>query len=142
MFHFKSLAMNNHFRIIYAKGIRLTLKDKTFKEAMELVWRSSFANGAEPLKMVFTSTGKMLYMDKNAFEAFLNGTITMQDLIQLTEIDELYRNRVEVVSNEQVRVDPGSLWKLKQKTLTLIDDDQHITHTLNLEVFEIAEPNL
>ena len=134
--------MNNHFRIIYAKGIRLSLKDKTFKEAMELVFRSSFANGAQPLKMVFTSTGKMLYMDKNAFEAYLNGTITMKDLIGLTEIDELYRNRKEVVSNENQTVDPGSLWKLKQKTLTLVDDDHHITHTLDLEIFEIAEPNL
>lgn len=133
--------MNNHFRIIYAKGIRLTLKDKTFKEAMQLVWQSSFSNGAEPLKMVFTSTGKMLYMDKNAFNAYLSGVLTMQDLIELTEIDELYRNRIDVVSNEKAPVEAGSLWKLKQKTLTLIDDDSHVTHTLNLEVFEIAEPN-
>lgn len=142
MFHFKSLAMNNHFRIIYAKGIRLSLKDKTFKEAMELVWRSSFANEAQPLKMVFTSTGKMLYMDKNAFEAFLDGRITMQDLINLTEIEELYRNRVEVVSNENITVDPGCLWKLNNKILTLVDDDQYVTHQLDLNIFEIAEPSL
>lgn len=134
--------MNNHFRIIYAKGIRLSLKDKTFKEAMELVWRSSFANEAQPLKMVFTSTGKMLYMDKNAFEAFLDGRITMQDLINLTEIEELYRNRVEVVSNENITVDPGCLWKLNNKILTLVDDDQYVTHQLDLNIFEIAEPSL
>lgn len=134
--------MNNHFRIIYAKGIRLSMKDKTFKEAMQLVWKSSIAEGAEPLKMVFTSTGKMLYMDKSAFHAYLSGSLTMQDLIQLTEVDELYRNKVEVTSNEKVIVDAGSLWKLKQKTLILVDDDQNITHTLDYNVFEIAEPYL
>lgn len=134
--------MDNNFKIIYPKGIRLCLKDKTFKEAMHIVWNSEFSNGVEPLKMVCTSTGKMLYMDKNAFQAYLSGSITMQDLVQLTEIDELYQNRIDVVSNEQITVDAGSLWKLNQKVLTLIDDDQNVTHSLNLDIFEIAEPIL
>lgn len=131
-----------HYRIIYPKGIRLTLKDKTFTQAMEMVWKSDIANHTEPLKMIFTSTGKMLYMDKNAHMAFLNGQITMQELIELTEIDELYRNREEVLSNEKVRVEPGSLWKCRKQTLILIDDDRQVTHKLNLDIFEIAEPNL
>ena len=131
-----------HYRIIYPKGIRLTLKDRTFKEAMEMVWLSDIANHTEPLKMVFTTTGKMLYMDKNAHMAFLRGDITMQELLDLTEIDELYRNRIEVVSNERITVDPGSLWKLRKQTLVLIDDDREVTHKLNLDIFEIAEPNL
>lgn len=131
-----------NYRIIYPKGIRLTLKDKTFTEAMEMVWMSDIANHTEPLKMVFTSTGKMLYMDKNAHKAFLRGDITMKELIELTEIDELYRNRVDVVSNERITVDAGSLWKLRKQTLTLVDDDRQVTQKLNLDIFEIAEPNL
>ncbi len=131
-----------NYRIIYPKGIRLTLKDKTFKEAMEMVWGSDIAQNSEPLKMIFTSTGKMLYMDKNAHQAFLRGEITMPELIELTEIDELYQNRVEVISNEREIVDPGSLWKLRAETLTLIDADRNITHRLNCDIFEIVEPIL
>lgn len=130
------------FRIIYPHGIRLTLKDKTFKEALEMVWMSDIANNTEPLKMVFTSTGKILYMDKNAHMAFLRGEITMPELIEQTEIDELYRNRIDVISNEKETVEAGSLWKCRQQTLILIDDDRNITHKLNLDIFEIAEPIL
>lgn len=130
------------FRIIYPHGIRLTLKDKTFKEALEMVWMSDIANNAEPLKMVFTGTGKILYMDKNAHQAFLRGDITMPELVEQTEIDELYRNRIDVVSNEQETVEAGSLWKCRKQTLILIDDDRNVTHKLNMDIFEIAEPNL
>ncbi|HLV52165.1 MAG TPA: hypothetical protein VKY44_09450 [Flavobacterium sp.] len=131
-----------NFRIIYPKGLRLSLKDKTFKEAMELVWLSDIATNSEPLKMIFTNTGKMLYMDKNAHHAYLRGELTMPELIELTEIDELYRNKTDVISNERIRVEAGSLWKLRQQTLMLIDDDRQLTHKLNLDIFEISEPNM
>lgn len=131
-----------HFRIIYPKGLRLTLKDKTFKEAMEMVWLSDIANHKEPLKMVFTSTGKMLYMDKNAHHAFLRGDLTMPELIELTEIDELYRNKTDVISNEKITVEAGSLWKLRTQTLILVDDEQYVTHKLNVDIFEIAEDDI
>ena len=128
-----------NFRIIYPKGLRLTIKNKTFKEAMEMVWLSDIANHKEPLKMVFTSTGKMLYMDKNAHQAFLRGSITMVELIELTEIDELYQNKTDVISNEKITIEAGALWKLHSKTLILIDDDRSVTHELNFEVFELVE---
>jgi len=131
-----------NYRIIYPKGLRLSLKDKTFKEAMEMVWLSDVANHKEPLKMIFTSTGKMLYMDKNAFHAYLRGELTMPELIELTEIDELYSNKVDAISNERIRIDAGSLWKLRQQTLIVIDDDLQATHKLNLDIFEIAEPDI
>lgn len=131
-----------NYRIIYPRGIRLTLKDKTFKEAMEMVWMSDIANNTEPLKMVFTGTGKILYMDKNAHLAFLRGEIAMPELIEQTETDELYRNRIDVISNEKETVEAGGLWKCRQQTLILIDDDRNVTHKLNLDIFEIAEPNL
>lgn len=130
-----------NYRIIYAEGIRLTLANKTFKEAMEIVWLSDIANNTQPLKMIFTSTGKMLYMDKNAHRAFLRGDITMQELIELTEVDDLYRNRIDVISNEQITVEAGSLWKCRKQTLILIDDDRQVTHKLNLDIFEQVEPN-
>lgn len=130
------------FKVIYPKGIRLIISNKTFREAMEMVWLSNIANHLEPLKMILSDTGKMLYMDKNLHRSFLCGDITQKELIELTEIDELYRNRIEIISNEQITVDAGSLWKCKDQTLILIDDDQNVTYNLNFDTFEQAEPNL
>ena len=41
----------------------------------------------------------------------------------------MYRNVKDVVSIEGVQVDAGSLWILSE-VLTLIDDDQYVTHDL------------
>lgn len=120
-------------KIFYAKGIRLSMKDKTFNEAMNLIWGEPPFCEHEPLKMVFTSTGKILFMDKNAFHAYLSGNITQQELIELTECDELYRNTDEVLG-----WDKGHLWKASKNVLTLVSDDDYIETKLDLTLFEIA----
>ena len=76
-------------KIFYAKGIRVSMKTKTFKEVVECLFGDSPFSKYEPLKMVFTSTGKVLFMDKNAFHQYLSGNITQQELVELTECDEL-----------------------------------------------------
>lgn len=126
-------------KIFYAKGIRVSIKNKTFQEAMILVWKSPAFSDYEPLKIVFTSTGKTLYADKAAFTSFLNGNITMQELIELTQCDELYRNTKDLMTDEGFTVDQGSLWKANDKELTLIDDENHVTAKMNKLLFEIAE---
>lgn len=131
----------NSFRVYYAKGIRLTLQHNTFSEAMKMIFIDKIASNAQPLKMVFTSTGKMLYMDENAFHAYLRGDITQAELIELTEIDELYKNKIDVYCDNQT-VEAGHLWKLNKQTLTLIDEDRHLTHSLDLSIFEIVEPTI
>lgn len=125
--------------VFYAKGIRLSLKDKTFQEAMQMVWQCEPFKNYDPLKMVFTSTGKMLFMDKQAFHAFLNGYISQQELIELTECDELYRNKKDFKGEGSFSIDAGHLWKSRRKELTLIDDDNIITAKMDLTLFEIAE---
>ena len=133
------MGMNNvSVKIFYAKGLKLSLSQKTFTEAMELVWKSPAFHNHSPLKMIFTSTGKMLFMDQQAFHSFLNNEITMPELVELTECDELYRNFKDVKVSKNFTVDAGHLWKLKKETLYLVDDDNFVTSELNLNVFEIA----
>lgn len=126
-------------KIFYAKGIRVSMKNKSFQEAMILIWKSPAFSDYEPLKIVFESTGKILYADKAAFTSFLNGNITMQELIELTQCDELYRNTNDITTDDGFTVDQGSLWKANDKEITLIDDEYHVTAKLNKLLFEIAE---
>ena len=63
----------------------------------------------------------------------------MQELIELTQCDELYRNTNDITTDDGFTVDKGSLWKATDKELTLIDDDNHVTAKLNKLLFEIAE---
>ena len=121
-------------KVFYAKGIRVHLKNRTFKEAMQLIWNSPAFCEHEPLKMVFTSTGKVLFMDRNAFHAYLSGNLSMQELVELTECDELYRNTQDFKG-----VETGNLWKASLNVLTLISDDEFVETHLDLKVFEVAE---
>ena len=126
-------------KVFYAKGIRLSLKNRTFNEAMIFIWQSPAFKDYEPLKIVFTSTGKTLYADKAYFHSFLENNISMQELIELTQCDELYRNTNDITTDDGFTVDKGSLWKAKGKEVILIDEDNYATAKLNKLLFEIAE---
>lgn len=126
-------------KIVYAKGIRVSIKNRTFKEAMHLIWQSPAFSDYEPLKIVFTSTGKTLYADKQAFLHYINGDFNLEALIQHTQCDELYRNKQDFKADGfDYIAESGSLWKLKDNTLTLVDDDNHVETVLS-SFFEIAE---
>ena len=126
-------------KVFYAKGIRLSLKNRTFNEAMIFIWQSPAFKDYEPLKIVFTSTGKTLYADKAYFHSFLENNISMQELIELTQCDELYRNTNDITTDDGFTVDKGSLWKATDKELTLIDQENYATAKLNKLLFEIAD---
>lgn len=51
-----------------------------------------------------------------------------------------YRNTTDIITDQGVEIDAGSLWKLDEKTfiMTLEDEDQHITVKHTVEVFEFA----
>jgi len=51
----------------------------------------------------------------------------------------MYRNSIDVVSNQGVPVDAGSLWELKGNLLVLVDDDQYVTHELTVEFVEYSQ---
>jgi hypothetical protein len=126
-------------KVYYAKGIRVSLKNKTFKEAMMLIWQSPAFCDFEPFKIVFSSTGKTLYADKAQFISYLEAEITQQQLIENTACDNVFRNTKELVTDDNLIIDEGSLWKSKNNELTLIDDDYHLTAKMNKVLFEIAE---
>lgn len=126
-------------KVHYAKSKSLTSQNRTFKEAMILIWQSEDFKEHDPLKIVFTNTGKTLYADKQAFFHYLNGDFNLEALIQHTQCDELYRNTVDFKSEDSdFVVEKGCLWKSINKKLTLIDDDNHF-ETMLSSMFEIVE---
>jgi|TARA_Y100000589_G_C27083425_1_gene600662 hypothetical protein len=42
----------------------------------------------------------------------------------------MYRNKTDLTSIEGIEVDAGSLWKLENDILVLVDEDQYVTHLL------------
>lgn len=126
-------------KVFYAKGIRVHIKNKTFMEAMILIWKSPAFSDYEPLKIQFDSTGKILYADRQAFLNYINGNVSLEELVQHTQCDELYRNTKEFKVENNLIIDAGSLWKLENKTLTLVDDDNIITTKYEISIFELAE---
>lgn len=41
---------------------------------------------------------------------------------------EYYRNYNDLLSNEDIPVDAGSLWKKQDQLMVLVDEDQYVTH--------------
>lgn len=127
-------------KVFYAKGIRLHIKNKSFEDAMNLIWISPAFSNYEPLKIQFTTTRKTLYADRQAFLHFLNDVYTLEELIEHTQCEELYRNTKDFKAENNLIIDAGSLWKLQNKTLFLVDDDYVITtKPSEISIFEIAE---
>ncbi|MBW4362497.1 hypothetical protein [Flavobacterium taihuense] len=126
-------------KVFYGKGIRLSIKNRSFKEAMNLIWVSPAFSNYEPLKIVFPETGKILYANKQVFINYINGVYTLEELIQLTQCEELFRNKKDFHAPDGTIIDAGSLWKLENKILYLIDDDNYYTTKYEISIFEIAE---
>lgn len=104
-----------------------------------MVWRGSAFEKYEPLKLMFESTKKMLFMDRQLFNSYLDGNIELKELIEGTQCDELYRNISEVfIAQEKKLVETGNLWKLQNKELILVDDDQFIKFKFDSSKFEIV----
>ncbi|MDR6844535.1 hypothetical protein [Flavobacterium granuli] len=129
-----------NIKVFYGKGIRVHIKNKSFEDAMNLIWISPAFSDYEPLKIQFDSTGKTLYADRQAFVHFLKGNTDLETLIEHTQCEELYRNTKDFKAENNLIIDAGSLWKLENKTLILIDDDHVITaKPSEISIFEKIE---
>lgn len=131
-----SSALN--LKIFYGKGISLSIKNKSFREAIEMVYLSREFSQYEPLKLTFVSTGKTLFMDKEYFNSYLVQNITQLELIELTECDDLYRNNEDITIEKQI-IDAGSLWKSKKNQVFLISSDDWVETDLDLKLFKVVE---
>lgn len=123
-------------KIFYGNGISLSIKNKSFRVAMDMVWLSKEFSQYEPLKLTFASTGKSLFMDKNSFMSYLDKNITQEELIELNKCDELYRNNTEI-KIENTIIDPGSLWKSIGNEVFLISSDDWVKTKLSSEFYKI-----
>lgn len=128
-------------KVYYAKDIRVILQGRTFKEAMELIWTAEPFAKYTPLKMVFTATGQVFFLDPLAHSKYAKGEITQEELLRLTGCDDIYRNKVEVRTPDFYTVPKGKIWLSKKKTLHLANHP-NITTPLDLEVFELVEPDV
>lgn len=125
-------------KVYYGEGISLTLKGNSFIKSMLIAWGGVIGETQEPIKIEFLSTGKVLYAHKETFMAFLQKEISMEQLIESTNCDNVYRNVLPIYyqGNE---VEQGYLWIRYQNKMILIDDDDHIDTTWNPEVFEVIQ---
>ena len=123
--------------VVYSSQLTLTTSDKTFTELVKYVMNDKVLKKHEPLKIILEKPKpRILYFDKTAFYGFLKGTITKNELLELCEIEKLYRNTQQLKTDNDIEIDKGSLWKYYNKKLTLIDDDQYITSEFFPDLFE------
>lgn len=114
------------FEFIYANGDKLAVTNKSFTDALKMVLNGTFIKRGTPIKVYFPSTQKTLYFDDDYFRSYIQGNIDQPELIELTECDGLFRNKMEIETTKYPEIEPGSLWKKQGSHLILIDKDDYI----------------
>lgn len=122
-------------KIIYEDNLTVIIKNATFKKWVNHLLNTKITP-KEPISLIFVSTGKQLYFDRSLFEAYSRDEITQEELILQTAVTGIYRNSKEIIGISGIQIDPGALWKLKDKILILIDDDQYVEAILCPNNFE------
>lgn len=111
---------------IYANGEKLTVTNKTFTQSVKMVLNGAFIERGTPIKVYFPSTKKTLYFDDDYFRSFIQGNIDQAELIELTQCDGLFRNKIEIETPKRREVEPGLLWQKQGNHLILVDKDDYI----------------
>lgn len=124
--------------VLYTGGVKLHLKNRSFKGICEFIAEKPGLKDYDPLQLKF-NTGKVLYYDKPAFIQYLNGTLEQPELVELTECEGLYRNTKPLVLEDKTEIDPGQLWKRQHDYLLMVDDDEYISSGYDPNVFELVE---
>jgi hypothetical protein len=122
-------------QFIYTDSSILTITDKSFRAAIKAVLNEEIIK-VQPIKVFFTSTKKILYFDKQHFTSFINGDIDQPEIIELTECNGIYRNKVKLLTNTHEEIDPGTLWKRNGNRLQVISDDDYIPCEFIEDLFE------
>ena len=122
-------------KFAYHDGSVLTITNKSFKEAVATALNKELFKQT-PIKVVFPNTKKILYFDDNLFSSYLQNQIEQPELIQLTQCEGLYRNKVKLLTNTHEDIDPGTLWKRNGNTLQLVSTDDSVTSEFIDDLFE------
>lgn len=121
-------------KVYYGEGISLTLKGNSFIKSMLIAWGGVIGETQEPIKIEFLSTGKVLYAHKETFMAFLQKEISMEQLIESTNCDDVYRNNSEILCNDGV-VENGYLWIRQKNKMVLVNNDDYVETKFNENQF-------
>lgn len=135
----RSIMLINEIKFVLQNSATLTIKDASLKNAVRIA-----LNGSDnekyipPILVLFPSTGKQLYFDRNLFEAFTRNEINQQELIENTQIEGLYRNKYNIAVSKTA-IDKLSLWKMVNNKLILIDDDCFVESDFDSSIFQKVE---
>ena len=110
----------------YKETMTLKQTSRSFIDAVKFCFESPGIRSHDPIKVVFNSTKKVLYFDKNKFQAFANGEKDLEELVEETQCDGVFRNIVDIELRKDHIIEHASLWKKVDNNFILIDDDQHI----------------
>lgn len=94
-------------------------------KSMLIAWGGVIGETQEPIKIEFLSTGKVLYAHKETFMAFLQKEISMEQLIESTNCDDVYRNVLPVYYQGH-EVEQGYLWIRHKNKMVMVDDDDFL----------------
>jgi acetylglutamate kinase len=115
-----------NIKFVYQDGSILTITDKSFKAAIKTVLNKEIIKET-PIKVMFPSTNKTLYFDKELFASYIADDIEQPELIECTECQGLFRNISKLLTNTHEEIEEKSLWKKSHNKLILVDADEYIT---------------
>lgn len=124
-----------NLKVFFTKGEVLTITNATFEEAVKKMFENTTFE-SQPLKVVFPTTNKVLYFDKNAFYAFQSKEINQIELLEKTQCDALCRNKRVVETNSGQTIDPGTLFLQRKDCFILAEDDDYFETGHHRDLFE------
>lgn len=71
-----------------------------------------------------------LYFNTEILISWVNKQISFKEVEELLKVDDLVRNISQIAIND-ITIDSGSLWKLKNSYCTLVDDDIYVSTPLD-----------
>ena len=134
-------------KIVYTPTFIVSFKG-TFAEVVKFAFEHKAT--CEPFKIVDSKVNQRnqtFLFDKNQIAEFLNNEISEFDLWESLKVDALYRNKKPIYYRGKTQnlapfddcetIEPESLFKLIDRDLILVDDDQHFETTLTGIFYEV-----
>lgn len=127
-----------HLQIIYSPEIKLTISQKTLKEAVSIFMDDTLFGKYIPEKVVVVNKNLTLLFDREKFIDFLNDKISESQLFKELDMMFYYRNINDLLTDDGQDIDAGSLWRRFGQILVLVDEDNYVECDWNSKLFEKA----
>jgi len=123
-------------QVIYSQGIKLTISNKTLKEAVRLFMDGEPFKDFGPEKVIIKNKNLTLLFDRQTFNAYLKNEISEDELIKELDTFFYYRNTNDFLTDDGQTIDADSLWKRQGQTLYLVDEDNFVECDWNSKLFD------